>query len=285
MGWVGKSAGEVFSKSLDWKGLWKYYFLILGISYAFTAALVSLFIPFFISFSFLRSALFFPLMAAYLLAIIIWTCFITGLQLNVACCYLANAKISFMEALRKAASRIPAFFLALLIMVLLVAALLLVPFIPAVVFALSFGIAAEQAIVLAALAVLGFLASLAILIFLLPLLAMTAPVVFLENRGAIDSVKRAIALGRKEYFAGLCYLVLVFLIALAIAIAYMAIALPSLILGFPGIIIYIAAAFVFSIWNMAFSSLAAVKLYNIKKSAKAAAKAKRGRKGWAERYL
>jgi hypothetical protein len=111
-----------------------------------------------------------------------------------------------------------------------------------------------------------WLVLLLVILLLSPILALIAPVVYFEDKGVIDSIKRAISLGKNRYLRNLAYLVLLWLIIITAIIIIMLpmflvifIPLLGVLLVLPWILLFI----IFILWVQAFSYLAMVKYYEL----------------------
>jgi hypothetical protein len=114
---------------------------------------------------------------------------------------------------------------------------------------------------LANIAISIFLVLFLIEFLLTPILIFIYPIIFFEKHGVIDTLKKAVFLGTKNYFGNLLFIIVlnlaIFLSFLVVIFSFFIsiIFIPLLLLWFPFVVVYI-------FWLTSFTHLAIIKYYD-----------------------
>ena len=119
-------------------------------------------------------------------------------------------------------------------------------------------------------AVIFAVVSFLVLFFVSPLLLFMVPIALFEKCGAIDAIKRSVALGARQYFSNLGFMLLMYLMAIialiaagiALAVVALLLMLVSSVLGILlAMLLFYLFIFAFAIWANTFVSLAITRFY------------------------
>ncbi len=298
---------ESFKQTLNWS-MWLYFFLIFFIEGIILGiiALSFVFIGFFTllgpitnvggieniamlfsDLSFIASSIgilwflftVFIIIATFIVAIF------TGMRYHLFNDFLKTGKFNLGKSFQKTKPRVFTYFLISIFIGLVILTVFVLAFAPVlfIIPELIGGTVAGPNVALIAplifTVLLMFLIGL-ILLLISPMLNLLAPTVFFEEKGAIDTIKKALELMKANYWGNLAYVILYFLIIFAISMLFQLLVLPFTILlsiidssraaavgllGFAGLIMFIIMV-VYSIWSTVFDTACFRNLYFLDKS-------------------
>ena len=290
MAGVIDSFSFILKKSFDLT-LWFYLFLILILSVVgaviifFAGIFIGVILFLVFQLSLIGLFFYFLLFLVFLVVFLLFGSAITGTSLNFVRDYLQTGQKDLGSAFNKAKPRIFTSFKVELIVSLFFLLVLIVFFLPFIFsliqlinsISLQLLIAPNSAEMLSLIVSLlgSFLLGIGLfLIFSLvisPFSVIYKQIPFFESKGAVDSIKRAIFLAKKNYWNNLAFAVLMFLFIGFITVIYLFFtfaltALTSANIGFVIIFVVllrIIIEFVYSIWLSVFSVLFDVKIYSM----------------------
>lgn len=288
MAGVIDSFSFILKKSFDLR-LWLYLFIILVlamigfVALVFAGIFIGAILFVFLQFTALGLFIYFLLFLVFLVIAILFGAAINGTSLNLVRDYLERGKIDLSLAFNKAYPRIITSFQVELIAAVFFGIIFLLCFLPFIfsllnliesisLFSLAFS--SPEQIISLFLPVLGsfFLGILLFSIFSLiiaPFTVIYKQIPFFESHGAIGSIRRAIFLGKKNYFSNLAFFVLIFIFIGIITLIYVLISVSLVALNAAqiawmaifAVLLRIVIEMVYTLWVTVFSFLFDTKIY------------------------
>jgi len=282
----------LLNKSIDWK-FWL-YMLVIGIAGAiaffvgfFVLLLVGLIIFLVLQFSSLALVFYFVLFLIFLLFVVFLGSAIQGVLLNLSRDFLDSGKLDFGLAWNKTQPRI---FISMKVEIIvgfvftLLFVLLMLPFIfslidffgslnPVQLILLSASpeTILSQLMSLLAAFLLGIILFFLIQLVIVPFSVIYRQIPFFESLGAVDSIKRAIDLAKKNYWKNFVFFLIYFFFVLVVSVVYFFVLLILVVpiatkiawLIILATLLRVIIQVAFSLWANAISFLFNIKVYEL----------------------